>query len=66
MELLNKDKIRKLGEKENYTYLEADTIKQMEMKKIRNSIPWESESGLTQNSVEETLSKEYIPGRYHS
>ena len=35
MELLNQDKIRMLGEKEVYKYLgmlEADTIKQMEMK----------------------------------
>ena len=35
MELPNQDKIRMLGEKENYKYLgilEADTIKQMEMK----------------------------------
>ena len=35
MELSNKDKIRKLGEKETYKYLgilEADTIKQVEMK----------------------------------
>ena len=35
MELLNQDKIRMLGEKETYKYLsilEADTIKQVEMK----------------------------------
>ena len=35
MELLNQDKIRILGEKETYKYLsilEADTIKQMEIK----------------------------------
>ena len=35
MELPNKDKIRMLGEKENYKYLgilEADTIKQVEIK----------------------------------
>ena len=35
MELPNQDKIRTLGEKENYKYLgilEADTIKQVEMK----------------------------------
>ena len=38
MELPNQDKIRTLGEKETYKYLgilEADTIKQMEMKKIQ-------------------------------
>ena len=36
MELLNQDKIRMRGEKETYKYLEileADTIKQVEMKK---------------------------------
>ena len=36
MELPNQDKIRTLGEKETYKYLgilEADTIKQLEMKK---------------------------------
>ena len=35
MELLNQDKIRTFGEKETYKYLgilEADTIKQVEMK----------------------------------
>ena len=35
MELLNQDKIRTIGEKETYKYfgiLEADTIKQFEMK----------------------------------
>ena len=35
IELPNQDKIRKLGEKETYKYLgilEADTIKQVEMK----------------------------------
>ena len=40
IELPNQDKIRTLGEKENYKYLailEADTIKQVEMKdKIQN------------------------------
>ena len=32
MELPNQDKIRTLGENETYKYLEADTIKQVEMK----------------------------------
>ena len=38
IELLNQDRIWTLGEKENYEHLgilEADTIKQAEMKKIR-------------------------------
>ena len=38
MELPNQDKIKTLGEKENYKFLgisEADTIKQVEIKKIK-------------------------------
>ena len=42
MELLNQEKIRMLGEKETHKYLgilDADTIKQVEMKgKIKKSI----------------------------
>ena len=44
MELPNQDKIRTLGEKETYSYLgilEADTIKQVEMKeKIKKEYLW--------------------------
>ena len=32
MELPSQDKLRTLGEKETYKYLEADTMKQVEMK----------------------------------
>ena len=49
MELSNQDKIRTFGEKETYKYsgiLEADTIKQVEMKekKFKKSISVEEES----------------------
>ena len=48
MEPPNQDKIKTLGEKETYKYLgmlEADTIKQVEMKeKIRKNISGELES----------------------
>ena len=58
-----KDKIRTLGKKETYKYwsiLEADTIKQMEMKekKLRKNISEELESYSRQNSLAEILSKE--------
>ena len=70
MELPNQDKIRTLGEKETYKYLdiwEADTIKQVEMKeKLRKNILGEPESNLRQTYVVETLSKEEIPGLYPS
>ena len=45
IELPNQEKIRRLGEKATYKYLgilEADTIKQAEMKKIKR-IPQENE-----------------------
>ena len=63
MERPNRDKIRTLGEKETYKYLgilEADTIKQVEMKekKIRKSISGEPENYSRQNFKAETLSKE--------
>ena len=62
MEQPNKDKIRTLGEKETYKYLsilEADTIKQLEMKdKIQNEYLREPENYSRQNSQAETLSKE--------
>ena len=62
MELPNQDKIRMLGEKENYKYLgifENDTIKQVEMKeKLRKCIIGEPESYSRQNYGAETLSKE--------
>ena len=69
MELPNQDKIRSLAENETYKYLgisEADTIKQVKIKnKIKKNIS-ELENYLRQNSVAETLSKEQIPGPYHS
>ena len=59
MELPNQDKIRTLGEKETYKclgILEADTIKQGEMreKKKRKSIPGELESYSRQKCTAET------------
>ena len=58
----NQEKISTLGEKETYKYLgilEADTIKQVEMKKkLRKSISGEIESYSRQNYIAETLSKE--------
>ena len=59
MELSNQDKIRTLGEKETYKYLcilEADTIKQVEMKEKINT-PWEFETKLYSH-LAETLSKD--------
>ena len=57
MELPNKDKIRTLGEKETYKHLEileADTIKQVEMKdKIKKEY-----LRRTRKLLEKTLSKE--------
>ena len=45
--------------------LEADTIKQLEMKeKLRKSVSWESVSYLKQNYEVETLPKEWIPGLF--
>ena len=62
MELPNQDKIRTLGENITYKYLgilEADTIKQEEMKdKIKNNISGELENYLRQKSLVETSSKE--------
>ena len=62
IELPNQHKIRTLGEKETYKYLgilEADTIKQEEMKeKLRKNISGEPESYSRQNYITETLSKE--------
>ena len=47
--------------------MEADTIKQVEMKKeLRKNIFGELESYSRQNYVAETLSKEYILGLYPS
>ena len=60
-ELLNQDKIRMLGEKEIYKYLsilEADIIKQVEMKEKIKSISGVLESYSRQNCVAEILSKE--------
>ena len=54
MELLNHDKIRTLGENETYKYLgilEADTIKQVEMKdKIRKEYLWRTRKQLVRYS----------------
>ena len=62
LELPNQDKIRTLAENETYKYLgilEADTIKQVEMKnRIKRNISGEIENYSTQNSTAETLSKE--------
>ena len=62
MELPNPDKIITLAENETYKYLgilEADTIKQVEMKnKILKNISGELENYSRQNSQAETLSKE--------
>ena len=58
IELANQVIIRTLGEKETYEYLgilEADTIKQQEMKE--NFLKKEPENYSRQNSVTGTLSK---------
>ena len=61
IELPNQDKIRTQAENETYKYLgilEADTIKQVEMKKeIKNNISGELGNYSRQSSLEETLSK---------
>ena len=62
MELSNQYKIRTLGENETFKYLgilEADTIKQVEIKKkIKKNISGEQENYSRRNSQVETLSKE--------
>ena len=62
MEPPNQDKIRMHRKKETYKYLgilEADTIKQEEMKKkSRKNVSGELESYSRQNYIAETLSKE--------
>ena len=58
MELPNQEKIKAFREKETYKYLgilEADTIKQVDMKE---KIYGEPESYSIQNYIAETLSKE--------
>ena len=61
-ELPNQCRIRRLGEKETYNYLgilEADTIKQVEMKeKIKKEYLRRIRKLLKTNYVAETLSKE--------
>ena len=60
MELQNQDKIRTLGENETHKYLgilEADIIKQVEMKDKKN-ISGELENYSRQNSSAETSTKE--------
>ena len=61
MELPNQDKIRTLGEKETYKYLgilEADTIKQVEIKeKIKREYLWRTRKLLETKQSSETLSK---------
>ena len=62
IELPNQDKIRTLTENETYKYLgilEADTIKQVEMKKkFKKNISGELENYSRQKSTAETLSNE--------
>ena len=62
MELSNQDKIRTLGEKETYQYSgiqEADTIKQVEMKKkLRKNISEKEKSYSRPNNRAEALQKE--------
>ena len=62
IELPNQDKIRTLAENETYKHLgilEADTIKQGEMKtKFKKNISGELENYMRQSSLAETLSKE--------
>ena len=62
MEQPNKDNIKMLAENETYKYLailEADTIKQVEMKeKIQKNILGKLENYSRQNSIAEILSKE--------
>ena len=62
LELPNQDKVRTLAENETYKYLgilEADTIKQVEMKdKIQKNISGELENYTRQNSLAESSSKE--------
>ena len=62
IELPNQDKIRTLAKKQTYKYLEileADTIKQVEMKtKLKNNITGELENYSRQNPIAENFSKE--------
>ena len=61
MELPNHEKIRTIGEKENYKYLgilETDTIKQEMKEKIKKEYCREPESYSRQSYIVETLSKE--------
>ena len=62
IEILNQDKIRTLAENDTYKYLgilEADTIKQVEIKtKLKKNISGELENYSRQSSLAETLSKE--------
>ena len=61
IELPNQDRIRTLEEKETYKYLgilEADTIKQVQMKDNPKRISQENAKTTWQNSPAETSSKE--------
>ena len=62
MELLNQEKIRTLGEKETSKYLEtleADTIKQVEMKeKIKKACLRKTRKPLEKKYIAENLLKE--------
>ena len=61
--------IRTFGEKETYKFLgilEADTIKQVEMKEKIKSISREPEIYTRQNYAAEALSNKWIPGLYPS
>ena len=51
----------------NLGILDADTIKQVQMKeKFKKNISGELENYSRKNSIAEILSKEKIPGLYHS
>ena len=70
MKLPNQDKIRTPAKNETYKYfgiLEADTSNKCKWKtKFKKNFSGELENYYRQNSLAETLSKEYIPGLYHS
>ena len=65
MELLNQEKIRTLGKKETFKYLgilEANTIKQVEMKEKIKSIAGEPENYTRRNYLAGKSSKGLING----
>ena len=67
MELPNQDKIRTLAERETWTSWRLTPSNKWKLKKkLRKNISGELENYTRQNSLVETLSKEEIPGLYHS